>query len=79
MVYILVYINAAHYVCTIKIVEVELWLNDIMLHFFNISLIHSHAQILACMVPDSLYPAITIGIKCLGYHAHALWGLVTVL
>ena len=34
------------------IVEVEPWLNDIMVHFFNISSIHSHAQIPACMVPD---------------------------
>ena len=74
----MVCINAAHYVCTIKIVEVESWLNDIMLHFFNISSIHSHAQILACMVPDSLCPVSTISIKYLGYHAHALQGLLTV-
>ena len=72
MVYILVYVNAAqcHYLCTIKIVEVESWLNDIVLHFFNISSIHSHAQILACMVPDC--------VRSVPYHAYALRGLLTV-
>ena len=47
-----VYINAAQDLCTIMTVEVESWLNDIMLYFFNINSIHSHAQIL---VPDCVW------------------------
>ena len=53
-------------------VEVGSWLNDIMLHFFSTSSIHSHTSLHGtrlCLVS-------TIGIKCLGYHA--LQGLQTV-